>query len=166
MKILLVLVLVLSLVIVANTQVLTGTVYDAQGALIPKVKAINEKGKVFETETNDEGIYSLNLPFNDFTKISSKQFKISKYEIVVECGGFEKNILKDFKFISAYPNEMILDVSLDGANPEPCGYSGADCLPDLPEKIESNNSEISNKISEQALEKKPKAKIIKRKNNK
>ncbi len=64
MKISWILVLIVGLAVFANAQkgVLTGTVYDANGAVIvkSKVTAVNQKGEKFEATTNDEGVYSLN----------------------------------------------------------------------------------------------------------
>ena len=130
MKILRILVLIFGLTVLANAQkaVLSGTLYDATGAIIPKEKvtATNERGEKFEALTNDDGVYSLSLPFN---KTSSADFRIAKFEIVVdlEYRGFEKFSVRDFKFIPAYSGKMIFDIALESRNPEPCGYSGADC---------------------------------------
>lgn len=127
MKIIRVLVLIFGLVVLVNAQrsALTGTVYDASGAVIPKAKliAINEKGEKFETVTNDEGIYVLNLLFHSVDAKTSVDLKVAKYEIVVdlENRGFEKFILKDFKFVPSYKGKMNLDIALDSTNPEPCG---------------------------------------------
>ena len=161
MKFLQVLILMFTLLVYANAQkaVLTGAVYDAVGAVIVKAKvtAVNEKGEIFETETNDEGIYSLNLPYNNYdARTSSANFKISKYEIVVdlENRGFERRVIKDFKFIPAYTGKMFFDIALDSKNPEPCGYGGADCL------------QKTDRDLQKPLETLPKAKNNKRKNNK
>ena len=135
MRILQVLFLTIGLAVFANGQraILSGVVYDAVGAVIVKAKitAVNEKGEIFETVTNDNGIYSLNLPYNNYDpKTSSANLKISKYEIIVdlENRGFERRVIKDFKFIPAYVGKMYFDIALDSINPEPCGYAGADCL--------------------------------------
>ena len=111
MKVLQILVLILGLAISINSQttdkaILSGTIYDANGAVIVgmKVTAINEKGKRFEAVTNDEGIYFLDLPFNLYDPKKSANFKITKYELTVDGinRGFEKIVLKDFKFVPSY----------------------------------------------------------------
>ncbi len=97
-----------------NTSILSGSVYDAYGALIIKAKvtAINEKGERFETETNNEGIYILDLPYNPYSS-GNIDFKIAKYEIIVEKENFEKTIIKDFKFAPSYTGKVNLDFALD-----------------------------------------------------
>ena len=171
MKILQILVLILGLVIFTNAQkaILSGTLYDAVGAVIPDVKimAINEKGEKFEALTNDNGVYSLMLPFNQYdAKTSSSNFKIAKFEIVVdlENRGFEKFVTKDIKLIPAYSGRMFFDIALDSRNPEPCGYAGADCL-ETP-IIKSTKQKVQNKILQRPLETLPKEQNkTKRKNN-
>jgi len=68
MKFLQILSLILCLAVFVHAQkaILSGTVYDASGAVIPKIKitAINENGEKLETETNDDGEYSLKLLYN------------------------------------------------------------------------------------------------------
>ena len=138
MKILKILVFVLCFAVFTNAQVLTGTVFDSQGAIIPnaKVKVVSEKGQIFETESNEAGVYTLNLPANLYNSGTlTKDLKAAIYEIIAESSGFEKYSLNDFKFVSSYQNKMILDIALDGANPEPCGYGGADCLPNSTKKL-------------------------------
>lgn len=92
---------------------LTGNVYDANGSLIVKAKitAINEKGEKFEAVTNDEGTYHLYLPFNPYH--SKIEFKVARYEITVVKEGFEKNSVKDFKFVPSSKSKMYLDFALD-----------------------------------------------------
>ena len=158
MKILQILVLMFGFVVLVNAQkaVLSGTVYDANGAVIPatKITAINEKGERFETETNGEGVYVLNLAFNLYDTKTSSDFKIAKYEIVIDREkGFEKFVLTDFKFVPSYKGRMNLDIALDVYNTN-CGVAG--CLPYL-QFVESQQPEVSNKILQRPLEKLPKA---------
>lgn len=96
-----------------NTSILSGSVYDANGALIigAKVTAINEKGEKFETETNNEGIYNLELQYNPYG--SDSNFRLAKYEIIVEKQHFEKTVLKDYKFAPSYKGKVNLDFALD-----------------------------------------------------
>jgi hypothetical protein len=171
MKFLQILVLILGLTILVNAQkaILSGTLYDATGAVIPKSKVtvINERGEKFEVLTNDDGVYSLSLPFNSYdAKTSSANFRIAKFEIVVdlEYRGFEKFSVRDFKFVPAYSGKMIFDIALDSRNPEPCGYAGADCL-ESP-IVENTKEKVQNKILQRPLEELPKEQNkTKRKNN-
>ena len=117
MKVLQILFLVLGLAVCINAQkaILTGTVFDANGAVIPKSKvtATNQKGDKYEAFTNEDGIYKLDLPYNEYKP--NPNFRIAKYEISVEGGlpGFEKYTLKDFKIVGKYVLEMKLDFALD-----------------------------------------------------
>lgn len=119
MKFLQVLVLILGLVMFVNSQtnsdaVLSGSIYDATGALIVKasVVAINEKGQKFDAATNDDGIYVLNLPFNVY-RAGDSNFRIAKYEIIVDTVGFEKKSIKDFSFAPSSKGKMQLDFALN-----------------------------------------------------
>ncbi len=69
-----------------NSSVLSGIVYDANGAVIvgAKVIATNEKGEKFQTLTNEEGVYVLNLSFNSYDSKTSFNFRMAKYEVVVD----------------------------------------------------------------------------------
>ena len=161
MKILQILVLIFGLTVLVNAQkaVLSGTVYDPVGAVIPEVKvtAVDEKGEKFESVTNDDGVYALSLSYNLYdARTSSANFKIAKFEITVdlENRGFEKFVIKDFKFIPAYSGKMFFDIALDVKNPEPCGYAGAGCLNTPPINIESIKP--SDKILPRPLEELPK----------
>ena len=115
MKILQILILMFGLVVFTNAQkaILSGNVYDANGSLIvgAKVTAINEKDEKFETGTNSDGVYVLNLPFNSYN--SKSDFQIAKYEIIVAKEGFQKNFVKDFKFVPSSEGKMNLDIALD-----------------------------------------------------
>lgn len=96
--------------------ILTGTVYDPNGAVIAgtKITAVNQKGEKFETLTNGEGEYVLKLPFNEYEP--GYKFKVAKYEITVSNdNGFARTVLKDFKFVSGFNSQMRLDFALDVA---------------------------------------------------
>lgn len=94
--------------------ILTGNVYDPTGAVIAeaKVTAVSKNGEKFETLTNQDGVYELNLPFDEYKPRISNQ-KIATYEITVESRGFVKFVLKDFKFVNSSKGKMNLDFSLD-----------------------------------------------------
>lgn len=163
MKILQILVLTLVLLVltvgaVAQKAVLSGTVYDANGAVIPetKITATNEKGEKFETVSNSEGIYILNLAFNQYDTRKSADFEIAEYEITVEREkGFEKFVLKKFKFIPSYKGKMNLDIALDVAENTNCGAGG--CIEDGRLPVESSKIEVSDKILRRPSEQLPKA---------
>jgi hypothetical protein len=98
---------------VALTSVLTGTIYDALGNVVPliKVVAINAEGKTFETFSNEEGIYNLTLPFN---KYRAGNFREAKYDIIVGPGsGFRQSVTKGFVFIPSQFGKMQLDIALE-----------------------------------------------------
>lgn len=157
MKILQILVFIFVFIFVANAQnaLLNGTIYDATGALVTsaKVVAVSENGKEFETETDENGNYSLNLPYKIFDNKSSTRFRIAKYEIIVdlENRGFEKYILKDFKFVPSTLGKMFLDIALDSKISEPCGYGGADCL-ESQEVKSTKGTTVQNKILRKSSE--------------
>ncbi len=161
---------VLALNLFAQKAALIGTVYDAVGAVIPKAKvtAVNEKGDVFAAETNDEGTYSLNLHYNNYdAKTSSANFKISKYNIFVDLTdrGFEKFVIRDFKFVPTNSGKMYCDIALDSSNPEPCGYGGNGCLQE--KSIKTEKIKLSGIVLQKHLEKSSKEQNKnKRKNNK
>lgn len=157
MKILQFLVLIFGFVVICNAQkaVLTGTVYDANGAVIvnAKVTAINQKGEKFESYTNTEGIYILNLSFNVYDTKNTKNFRISTYEIIAEAKHFERFVLKNFKFVPAWNQKMNLDIALDVMESNNCGAGG--CIP-MPESNEKTEAKITNKILLRPLENLPK----------
>lgn len=132
MKFLQILVLIFGLAVSVTAQraVLSGTITDKSGAVIPNARifAMSETDKKFEAVTNDQGIYILNL-FFDSSDTTSDKSKMAKYEITIDAEnrGFKKFILKDFKFVFSPDGKMNFDIALDALNPEPCGYSGADC---------------------------------------
>jgi hypothetical protein len=92
MKILQVLVLILGLTVFANAQraekifVLGGTVYDSNKALVvsAELTAKNKDGRIYKTFSNEDGIYSIKLPFGKytlkFTKDGFKDFIVINFE--------------------------------------------------------------------------------------
>lgn len=89
--------------------VLTGTVYDTNGAVIPfsHVLAQNSAGKEYRTMTNDEGIYKIELP-------------IDIYAIKVDAPGFCPSRVRFFRVrkspSGATPLDVVLEVT-DGDQP-------------------------------------------------
>lgn len=88
-------------VISGRAGIIEGTVTDATGAIVAgvKVKATNQKlMKVYEAETNDEGVYVLrNLP-------------AGRYELRFEASGFKSSIYTDVHVVAL--NVMVLDAVL------------------------------------------------------
>lgn len=160
MKILQILVLMLGLFIITNAQksTLTGSVYDANGAVIidAEVTAINKKGEKIIAKTSENGFYVLELPYNPYNPSSSGNngFKIAEYDIIVESEYFERFVLKNFKFVPSYKGKMFLDFALNIKENDNCGAGG--CVQSEPQVIESPNLEITNTITEKPLEKTPK----------
>ncbi len=99
----------------AQTAVLTGTVYDAMGAVVTqvKVKAVDGGGTTFQTVTDEEGSYLLKLPYSanptDSTGLKKYVVSFDKPE-----SGFEKKIVRDFIFVSSTKGEMYLDCVIEG----------------------------------------------------
>ena len=110
MKILQVLVLILGVTVLAKAQevILTGTIYDFQGAVIPnsKIVATNKNSKVFKTTTNEDGIYKLKL-------------KPGIYAIQVpRLPGLKGIKFNDYRILITYDGKMNLDISLDIGSPK------------------------------------------------
>ncbi len=107
------------------------------------------------TLTNTEGVYVLNLLF------AKPRFKTIKYEITIDetKRGFEKFVLKNFNFIQSTNGKMQLDFALDSLNPEPCGYSGGDCINNTQTPLKLEKTKVSTKILQTPLEKLPKKQI-------
>jgi hypothetical protein len=129
-KFLRVLVLIFGLVVFGNAQmkdraVLTGTVYDVNGAVIPRMSVVfvNRKGERFETTTDENGDYWYYLPVSKYETISNAVGSdvpaiLDTYEITFSNSnsGFRKLVIKDF----ILAGKMQLDVALEPrANPEP-----------------------------------------------
>jgi hypothetical protein len=98
---------------------LSGTVYDPNGAVVPKAKilAANKKSGSFSTETGVDGHFSLIL-------------SPGIYAIDVSGTGFMMVKYLEFPVINSTYGKMNLDVVMFGRKDhEPCGYAGAGCLP-------------------------------------
>jgi hypothetical protein len=115
MKVLQIIALIFGLTVFAAAQksILSGIVYDANGSVIfkAKVTAINQKGERFDALTEDDGIYTLSLPFNQYAP--SINFQEAKYDIVVEMNGFKKSVTKDFVFVPSQFGKMQFDIGLE-----------------------------------------------------
>ena len=101
MKILQVLILIFVIAVSVNAQkaVLSGTVTDDMGALIPqgKIDLIDETGKKFSALTNDEGEYKI-------------QIDEGTYKIEVEFSPFQKFVIFEYRITPS--GKMRLDVAL------------------------------------------------------
>ncbi|MDQ3801509.1 MAG: carboxypeptidase-like regulatory domain-containing protein [Acidobacteriota bacterium] len=130
MKVLQILVLIFGLVVFANAQtkertVLTGTVYDVNGAVIPRMSVVfvNQKGERFETTTDENGGYWYYLPVSKYETISNAGGSdvsaiLNEYEITFSNpnSGFRQFVIKNF----ILAGKMQLDVALaPRANLEP-----------------------------------------------
>lgn len=110
------LVMGLSYCVGAQKTMLSGTVYDAYGAVIvgASVTATDRENRRYETKTSDDGVYSLSLPFNEYaSRDKNKNFRLARYEITVSAYGFEKAVFKDFRLVPAYGGKMQFDIGLD-----------------------------------------------------
>ena len=78
-----------------NSSILSGIVYDAVKAIVPATKLIakHNDGRIFETISDDEGVYKIQLPFGKYTlEFSRNGFK----NYIVE--NFENTFLTDESF--------------------------------------------------------------------
>lgn len=104
MKVLQILVLFFCLTISCSSQsaVLSGTVYDQKGAVIPsaEIKLKGKTGKDYKVKTNDIGKYEIQLYEGIYT-------------IVFTANLFKNLKIKNYKIISISYGKMALDVSLE-----------------------------------------------------
>lgn len=132
MRNLYVLLLILAFSAFASGQrsVLTGRLYDAYGAVIPRasITATDTDGKVFETKVSDDGRYELTLPYSPYS--ATGPYRMIRYRISADARtmGFKVVAIKDFAFVPAFGGKMYLDFAMDVIDPEPCGIAG-DCGP-------------------------------------
>ena len=112
---------------------LTGIVYDAHGAVVgrAKVAAVSAKGEKFETITDDEGIFVLNLPFSKYDNKSVVNFKEAKYDIIVDSPGFARSITKGFVFVPSYKGTMHLDIGLEIGSCSDCEWIVGDSVKEI-----------------------------------
>ena len=95
---------------VDKNVVLSGTVYDTNGSVIPfsHVLAQNSAGKQYRATTNDEGIYKIELP-------------IDIYAIKVDAPGFCSSRVRFYRVRNSHSVAASLDVVLDVADGDrPC----------------------------------------------
>lgn len=138
MKILQILVLMFGFVVLVNAQkaVLSGTITDKQGGLIPnaKVEAKNLEGKIISAQTNDSGQYQLELIEGE-------------YDIEITSTPFDKFSISNYWVIY----KMQFDIALHCKN---CEIVEHDLEPT--QTIQIEETKISDKILQRPLEKLPK----------
>lgn len=92
--------------------VLTGVVYDINGAVVVDtlIVAYKRDGKKYETATNDEGVYRIELP-------------LALYAIQAGAAGFCPAQVDGFRIVNSTHGKMSLDFVLEVAGPkEDCKY--------------------------------------------
>jgi hypothetical protein len=103
----------------AQSISLTGTIFDPTGALVTsgQIKAVDEKGSALIGASNSDGQFEVKLiP--------------GIYALEVSAPGFITVKQTEFLVINSTTGKMAIDFVLFGGKyHEPCGYSGADCLP-------------------------------------
>lgn len=85
--------------------VLSGTVYDDNGAVIPKavIKAVGNDKKEVTAKTNDDGSFEIKLfPGNYSIQVES-----------VEVKGFQNFKIEKYRIASFYKGKMNLDIVLE-----------------------------------------------------
>jgi hypothetical protein len=88
-----------------STQ-LTGRVFDLIGALIPgiKVVAYSQKKVEFEQWTNEDGVYTLDLPEGIYTlEVNSQTVKYNAFETVK---------FENYRIVPVYDGKINLDIPL------------------------------------------------------
>lgn len=110
---------VLSLCGFSQNIKLTGTIFAPNGAIVPsgQIRVVHEKGQSTVSSSNTEGIFELDLiPGLYSIEVSGKGFLTVKHN--------------EFLVVNSTTGKMSIDFVLFGAKyHEPCGYSGANCLP-------------------------------------
>ena len=97
----------------------TGTIFDPNGALVTnaQIRAVDEKNRSKTGSSNSEGIFEI-------------QLVPGIYAIYVTSPGFLTIKLTEFLVVNSTTGKMTIDFVMIGRKShEPCGYSGADCLP-------------------------------------
>lgn len=127
----------LSLVISAQNAVLSGSVTDEHGAIIPdtKIEVSGENGKQYQVSTNYEGVYRIEIP-------------CGLYKISVSRLPFTKLVLSDY-WIPPH-GSMRLDVALRCVGCQIIEHPVAE--PDLIE-IEETKIDVSIKVLKRPVEK-------------
>lgn len=99
--------------------VLTGNVFDPNGALVPgaQIRATGASGAITSTDSSASGIFSLPIA-------------PGLYRLQITKSGFISANFPEFLVVNSGTGKMSMDIVLfPGLSHSPCGYSGADCLP-------------------------------------
>ncbi len=115
----LILVFGFSIDVASQTVKFFGTTFDPNGALVVKatITATDEKKRSVSSYSNEEGQFEINLA-------------PGIHAVDVSAIGFLAIKLKEFFVVDSTTGKMSMDFVLFGAKyHEPCGVSGADCLP-------------------------------------
>ncbi|MBK9162572.1 MAG: carboxypeptidase regulatory-like domain-containing protein [Acidobacteria bacterium] len=100
--------------------VLTGNVFDPNGALVPgaQIRATSASGAVTSTDSSASGIFSLPVA-------------PGLYKLQITKSGFISANFPEFFVVNSTTGKMYIDIVLfPGLSHSPCGYSGAECLPE------------------------------------
>jgi phosphatidate phosphatase APP1 len=122
MRFLQILVLILVSVLLASgqkngsTAVLTGNIFDQIGDVLPNTKIIvtNQKGQRFETLSDENGSYNINLPVTVYEgNFDIRKLPITKYKVRFETSVFKSLEIEEFNFIQNKSKKLQLDVALE-----------------------------------------------------
>lgn len=140
MKVLQILILILGLVVCANAQkteklfVLSGTVYDSVKAVVSAVKlTAKNDGHVFNTTSDSEGTYKIELPFG-------------KYTFEFNSPGFIPYVVLNFENLSE--TNINLDVNFLVAE---CSDCGSDYIGKVIEDVDKPTIIYSTKFNPKTL---------------
>lgn len=103
----------------AQSISLTGTFFAPDGSLVTngEIKATDEKRNAVIAASNREGRFDIKL-------------SPGIYSLEISAPGFLTIKHTEFLVVNSTTSRMVTDFVLFGAKyHEPCGYSGADCLP-------------------------------------
>lgn len=98
---------------------LVGSTFDPNGAIVigAKIEARSEDGKVWQAASSGEGRFELELP-------------TGLYSLSVSATGFLTVRYSEYLIVNTFERKMAMDFVMFGALwHEPCGVSGANCLP-------------------------------------
>lgn len=107
-------ILVFVFAVCSNAQALTGTIYDPNGAVIPRasIKALDEKGISSIVSSNDQGKFEIRLA-------------PGLYALEVSCPGFITIKYREFLMVNSTYTRMMQDFVLFGTTlHETFGYGG------------------------------------------
>jgi hypothetical protein len=102
------LIVLFALSTLGQKAILAGTVYDINGAVIPKVVITFVDSKVtFKTTTDEMGEYLISLPVSSLNNVTTYTVTFDRESI-----GFQKKVVRDFLFVPSTKGKMYLDCVL------------------------------------------------------